>query len=75
LFENLKQVYITYKFYFRQRGKKIAFVTNNATKSTAQNMAKFKKLGICADEGEVICAAFSAAQYLSKNHPQVMCLV
>jgi phosphoglycolate/pyridoxal phosphate phosphatase family enzyme len=49
----------------RTAGKRVFFVTNNASKSRQGNLEKFTKLGIHATHEEVICSSFAAALYLS----------
>ena len=47
-------------------GKKVLFVTNNATKSRQDNVEKLTSMGIPARGPEqVICSSFSAARYLA----------
>lgn len=48
----------------RKHGKRIFFVTNNATKSRADNAKKLSDMGIEAHVDEVICSAFSAASFV-----------
>ncbi|GAA6061242.1 hypothetical protein JCM10212_002701 [Sporobolomyces blumeae] len=50
--------------YLRSRGKRIVFVTNNATKSRQANKAKFDKMGIHAEVDEIFTSAFATAAYL-----------
>jgi HAD superfamily hydrolase (TIGR01450 family) len=47
----------------KENGKRVFFVTNNATKSRADNVVKLVGMGIPAREDEVVCAAFSASCY------------
>jgi phosphoglycolate/pyridoxal phosphate phosphatase family enzyme len=47
----------------KKNGKKVFFVTNNATKSRAENVAKLTSLNIPASEDEIICSSYSAATY------------
>ncbi|GAA5901483.1 hypothetical protein JCM6882_006292 [Rhodosporidiobolus microsporus] len=50
--------------YLRQQGKRIFFVTNNATKSRAANKGKFDKMGIDCSVDEIFTSAFASAAYL-----------
>jgi len=50
--------------YLRQQGKRIFFVTNNATKSRASNKGKFDKMGIDCQVDEIFTSAFASAAYL-----------
>ncbi|GAA5885088.1 hypothetical protein JCM16303_006397 [Sporobolomyces ruberrimus] len=50
--------------YLRKKGKRIFFVTNNATKSRAANKGKFDKMGIHAEVEEIFTSAYAAAAYL-----------
>lgn len=59
----IEGVHTTLK-HLRQLGKRIFFVTNNATKSREQNLAKFRKLGIEANMEEIFTSAFASASYL-----------
>ncbi|GMH05221.1 hypothetical protein Nepgr_007061 [Nepenthes gracilis] len=55
----------------RSKGKKLAFVTNNSTKSRRQYAKKFHSLGISVPEDEIFCSSFAASMYLkSINFPQ-----
>lgn len=47
------------------QGKTCVFVTNNATKSRATYVAKFKKLGVDVLESHIYSGAYAAARYLS----------
>jgi phosphoglycolate phosphatase len=51
----------------RKQGKRVFFVTNNSTKSRAQYVKKFHKLGIQASEEEIVGTAYVAAHYLTNN--------
>lgn len=49
--------------------KKVAFLSNNSTKSLEQYISKFKKLGIPASEDQVINSSLVTVEYLnSKNY-------
>ncbi|GAA6015076.1 hypothetical protein JCM11491_001651 [Sporobolomyces phaffii] len=50
--------------YLRQRGKRVFFVTNNATKSRQANKGKFDKMGIHAEVDEIFTSAYAAAAYM-----------
>ncbi|KAI6145226.1 HAD-like domain-containing protein [Pisolithus tinctorius] len=49
----------------RKRGKRLLFVTNNATKSRRSYKAKFDQLGIEAHVDEIYGSAYAAAVYIS----------
>ncbi|XP_013401421.1 glycerol-3-phosphate phosphatase [Lingula anatina] len=53
----------------RNLNKKVFFVTNNSTKSRADYVKKCLQLGFHAEEDEIICTAFVAAQYLKSILP------
>jgi len=50
----------------RSMGKRVLFVTNNASKSRAMYADKFASLGIQADASEIVAASFAAAAYLTE---------
>ncbi|BGO93953.1 hypothetical protein NBRC10512_007000 [Rhodotorula toruloides] len=50
--------------YLRKQGKRIFFVTNNATKSRASNKGKFDKMGIECKVDEIFTSAYASAAYL-----------
>ncbi|KAL1405473.1 hypothetical protein Q8F55_009105 [Vanrija albida] len=50
----------------RARGKKIIFVTNNATKSRRMYKTTFDKLGIEAHENEIFGSGYASAVYMSR---------
>lgn len=52
--------------YLRGRGKRLFFVTNNATKSRESFKSKFDRLGIEADLDEIFGSAYATALYLSR---------
>ncbi|CAH1761863.1 14634_t:CDS:2 [Entrophospora sp. SA101] len=58
--------------YLRKNGKQILFVTNNAMKSRAQYLEKFKKLNIEAYEDEIFGSSYVAAYYIKNvlNFPK-----
>ena len=49
----------------RAAGKRVFFVTNAASKTRTELQASLKHKGIDADVGEICCAAYLAACYLS----------
>ncbi|CAB9503702.1 Phosphoglycolate phosphatase 1A, chloroplastic [Seminavis robusta] len=51
----------------RKLGKKVFFVTNNATKSRAGNKKKFEALGLDVAAEEIFPSSFAAAAYLEKT--------
>ncbi|KAK4046186.1 hypothetical protein OIV83_006261 [Microbotryomycetes sp. JL201] len=52
--------------YLRSAGKRLFFVTNNATKSRESNKAKFDKMGIECQVDEIFSSAWASAAYLKK---------
>ncbi|WFC93714.1 4-nitrophenylphosphatase [Malassezia brasiliensis] len=50
----------------RKRNKRVLFVTNNASKSRATLLKRFKELGIQASENEVFSSASASALYLKE---------
>lgn len=50
----------------RLQNKHVMFVTNNGTKSRKQLAQKLQSLDISANEEDVMCSAYVAANYLSK---------
>lgn len=53
------------------KGKRLFFVTNNSSKSRAQYLDKFAKLGIQASIEEVLPSSWAAAEFLRSEHPHV----
>jgi len=51
----------------RKLGKRICFVTNNATKTRQEYIQKFIKVGLEAYEDEIYGSAYVAAQYLKQR--------
>jgi phosphoglycolate/pyridoxal phosphate phosphatase family enzyme len=54
----------------RERGKRIAFLSNNPTKNRAQYVEKLNRLGIVAQLDEVINSSSVMVQWLLANAPQ-----
>ncbi|KAI9637914.1 HAD-like domain-containing protein [Dioszegia hungarica] len=52
--------------YLRSIGKRILFVTNNASKSRRMYKSTFDKLGIEVSENEIFGSAYASAVYMSK---------
>ena len=52
----------------RRRGKRVFFVSNNASKHRDTYLSKFKKLGIQATVDDVITSALGAAQYVVQRY-------
>ena len=48
----------------RRLGKKVFFITNNATRSRLGNKEKFVRLGIDVHDKEILCSSYAAALYL-----------
>ncbi|KAK9898702.1 2-phosphoglycolate phosphatase [Cystobasidium minutum MCA 4210] len=53
--------------YLRKKGKKLIFVTNNATKSREAFKAKFDKLGVEVHVDEIFGSAYASVAYLKYN--------
>ncbi|KAJ4975216.1 hypothetical protein NE237_000322 [Protea cynaroides] len=52
----------------RSMGKKLVFVTNNATKSRKQFSNKFHSLGLAVSEDEIFSSSYAAAMFLKTNN-------
>jgi len=52
----------------RKKGKRILFVSNNATKHRSQYLDKFKKMGIEATIDDVVTSAVGSAVYFVERH-------
>jgi len=52
----------------RERGTKILFVTNNATKSPAEYVKRLRGMGISVTEKDVFTSAMATAEYLAGKH-------
>lgn len=52
----------------RRRGKRIFFVSNNASKHRATYLTKFRKMGIEASIEDVVTSAVGAAQYCVQRY-------
>lgn len=52
-----------------KRGKKCAFLTNNASKTKTDFAIKLQKLGIETEESEIFTSAYIAAENLQVNYP------
>ncbi len=55
----------------RAHGKRLFFVTNNSSKSRAQYLDKFTKLGVPVQVEEIVPSSWAAAAYLAAAHPEV----
>jgi len=53
----------------RQQGLRLAFVTNNASRSPSAIAAQLRHLGVPADAGEVVTSAQAAARLLAERLP------
>jgi 4-nitrophenyl phosphatase len=51
------------------RGWKIAYVTNNATRSVGQYVQKLASLGVEASSGQIINSGLATARYLLEKYP------
>ena len=52
-----------------ESGKKVFYLTNNSTRTRAKFKEKLSKMGITAQESQIITSAFSTAQYLQQIAP------
>jgi len=53
----------------RERGMRLAFVTNNASRTPEEVAALLRRLGVPADPAEVVTSAQAAAHYLADRLP------
>jgi len=53
----------------RERGMRLAFVTNNAARTPEEVAAQLRRLGVPADSREVITSSQAAAHYLAERLP------
>ena len=53
----------------RQRGVKVAFITNNASRHREELAAKVSSLGFSCDMHEIWGSAYTTARYIAKNAP------
>ncbi|MFQ5998011.1 MAG: HAD-IIA family hydrolase [Candidatus Bathyarchaeia archaeon] len=51
----------------RTRGKKLLFLTNNATKTPAQYVKKLRSMGVTVHLEEILTSATATAQYISRK--------
>ena len=54
----------------RRDGKHVIFISNNSTKSRSDYLAKFKRLGIPAQESDLVLSTYATAQYVAKECPR-----
>lgn len=54
--------------YIKRIGGKSIYITNNSTKSRADYVEKFQRMGIEAEEGAFITASYAACRYLKEHH-------
>ncbi len=54
--------------YFRRRGKKILFMTNNSTESPRHYVSKLREMGIHCTLDEILTSGTATAQYLLDNY-------
>jgi len=52
----------------RERGYRLFFVTNAATRSRTGIVEKLESMGIEAKEDEIYCTTYAAGKYIAKNH-------
>jgi HAD superfamily hydrolase (TIGR01450 family) len=53
----------------RRGGKAIIFISNNSTKSRAQYLAKFARLGIPVTEQDLVLSTYATARYVADEQP------
>lgn len=53
----------------RKRGKKVAFLTNNSTKTKIKFLNKLETMGLKAQESEIFTAAYLSAEKLAELYP------
>jgi 4-nitrophenyl phosphatase len=53
----------------RRGGKKVVFLSNNSTKSRADYLAKFERLGIPVTEDDLVLSTYATAQYVAQERP------
>jgi len=53
----------------RERGARVVFVTNKPLDTAADYAAKLSRLGIPAEEADIVTALDSVARYLDREHP------
>jgi len=53
----------------RQRGVKVAFITNNASRHREELAAKVSSMGFACDMHEIWGSAYTTARYLARNAP------
>lgn len=52
------------------KGLKVAYVTNNATRTVEQYQEKFRSFGVEAAADQIFTSSKATAQYLSQQHPE-----
>ncbi len=53
----------------RRGGKAVIFISNNSTKSRADYIAKFQRLGIPVTEDDLVLSTYATARYVAKERP------
>jgi len=61
--------------YLRERGKKVRFLTNNASKSRRDYARKLNGMGIECSEEDVVTSSYGAALYLKEKYGKGKCVV
>jgi len=61
--------------YLRESGRKVRFLTNNASGTRSEYARKLNKMGIECSEEEVITSSYGAAIYLKKKYEKGKCFV
>ncbi len=60
---------------WREKGKKVIFLTNNSSLSRRMYVKKLSKMGIRADEREIITSAYMTALYLQRRCEETLLYV
>lgn len=53
-----------------EMGLQLAYVTNNATRTVSQYLAKFKSFGVEVEQEQIRTSAIAAAEQLKEKHPK-----
>lgn len=53
----------------RRGGKRVIFISNNSTKSRAEYIAKFLRLGIPVKADDLVLSTYATAQYVASERP------
>lgn len=53
----------------RRGGKRVIFISNNSTKSRADYIAKFERMGIPVTPDDLVLSTYATAQYVAQERP------